>query len=167
MTPPIRAAILTISDKGSRGERQDTAGPAIAELLRSIDAYVELRDVVADERAAIAARLRDWADRGGIDVIITTGGTGLAARDVTPEATLDVGDRIVPGVSEAMRAEGLAHTPFAMLTRGVSVVRGSTLIVNLPGSEQAVRENMAVLLPVLEHAVMLLRGHTEHKSNAT
>ncbi|MBF6598957.1 MAG: MogA/MoaB family molybdenum cofactor biosynthesis protein [Dehalococcoidia bacterium] len=159
----IRAAILTVSDKGSRGERPDTSGAAIRELLERIGAEVTTHDVVPDERDQVAARLRAWCDGGGVDLIVTTGGTGLAARDVTPDATSDVGERPVPGIAEAMRVEGLRHTPRAMLSRGVAVVRGATLIINLPGSEKGVRESLGAVLAVLPHAVQLLQGDTEHR----
>ena len=158
----IRAGILTASDKGSRGERADTSGAAIRELLAGIGGEVARYEVVPDERARIAATLRAWCDGGELDLVLTTGGTGLALRDVTPEATLDVAERLVPGIAEAMRAEGLRHTPTAMLSRGVAVVRGHTLIVNLPGSEKGVRESLGAVLGVLAHAVELLRGQTEH-----
>lgn len=158
----MRVAILTVSDKGSRGERADTSGDAIAELIAQADGEIVGRAIVADERDQIAAGLRAWCDGGGIDLIVTTGGTGIAARDVTPEATRDVAERDVPGIAEAMRAEGLRHTPRAMLSRSASVVRGTTLIINLPGSEKGVRESLAAVLDVLPHAVQLLRGDTEH-----
>jgi molybdenum cofactor synthesis domain-containing protein len=157
----IRFAILTISDKGSRGERADTSGDAIAELVGESGEVIR-RGIVADERALISDTLRGWADAGDVDLILTTGGTGLAARDVTPEATLDVAERLVPGVAEAMRAAGMRHTPRAMLSRAVAVVRHSTLIINLPGSEKGVRESLAAILDELSHAVQLLRGETEH-----
>lgn len=153
----LRAAILTASDKGSRGEREDTSGAAIRELLAGIGATVVDYQIVPDERDAIADRLRAWADSGAADLIVTTGGTGLSPRDVTPEATASVLDYTVPGMSEAMRAEGLRHTPMAMLSRALCGVRGRTLVVNLPGSERGVRENLAVLLPVLPHAIATLR----------
>jgi molybdenum cofactor synthesis domain-containing protein len=162
----LRAAILTVSDAGSRGEREDTSGAAIRELLVGIGGEVVRYEVVPDERGQIAAKLRDWCDAGGIDIILTTGGTGLAARDVTPEATLDIAEREAPGIAEAMRAEGLRHTAKAMLSRAVAVVRGSTLIVNLPGSEKGVRESLGAILDVLPHAADLLRGVTEHPPSA-
>jgi molybdenum cofactor synthesis domain-containing protein len=164
---PIRAGILTVSDLGSRGEREDTSGPAIRAMIVGIGGKVGPYEIVPDEREVIAAALRRWCDDGAVDVILTTGGTGLAPRDVTPEATLDVAERMAPGVAEAMRAAGMAHTPKAMLSRAVAVVRGSTLIVNLPGSEKAVRESLEAVIDVLPHAVDLLRGVTEHpKGNA-
>lgn len=159
----IRAGILTASDKGSRGERADTSGAAIRELLAGIGGEVARYEVVPDDRGRIAATLRAWCDAGELDLVLTTGGTGLAARDVTPEATLDVAERLVPGIAEAMRAEGMRHTPMAMLSRGVAVVRGRTLIVNLPGSEKGVRESLGAVIGVLAHAVELLRGQTEHR----
>jgi molybdenum cofactor synthesis domain-containing protein len=153
----VRAGILTLSDKGSRGEREDTSGAAIRELLAGIGGEVLRYEIIPDEREQIAATLRAWADGGGVDVIITTGGTGLSPRDVTPEATASVLDYQIPGITEAMRAEGLRFTPMSMLSRAVCGVRGRTLIVNLPGSERGVRQNLAVLLPVLPHAVETLR----------
>ncbi|MBI4570543.1 MAG: MogA/MoaB family molybdenum cofactor biosynthesis protein [Chloroflexi bacterium] len=155
---PIRAGILTISDKASRGERADTSGPAIAELLASIDATVARSEVVPDERPQIARTLSAWADSGELDVIVTTGGTGLAPRDVTPEATADAIERPVPGLGELMRAAGVQHTPLAALSRGVAGVRGRCLILNLPGSERGARENLSAVIDLLPHAVELLRG---------
>ncbi len=158
----LRVGILTLSDKASRGERVDTAGAAVRELLAGIGAEVVRSAVLPDERDHIAATLRTWADAGDLDLIVTTGGTGLSPRDVTPEATAAVVDYLVPGMAEAMRAAGLRQTPMAMLSRGVCGVRGRTLIVNLPGSEKGVRENLSVLLPVLPHAVETLHGPVEH-----
>ena len=155
---PIRAAILTISDKASRGERVDTSGAAIAELLATIDAAVQRSEVVPDERDQIAATLRTWADSDELDLIVTTGGTGLGPRDVTPEATAEVIERPVPGLGELMRSAGIRHTPMAALSRGIAGVRGRCLIVNLPGSEKGVRESLSAVLDLLPHAVELLRG---------
>ena len=154
----IRAAVLTVSDKGSRGERVDTAGPAVAGLLGSIKAEVAETAVVADNRLAIAERLSAWADGGVIDLIVTTGGTGLAPRDVTPEATLDVAERHVPGIAEVMRATGRESTHLAALSRAVAVIRGRTLILNLPGSERGARESLQAVLELLPHAVEVLKG---------
>lgn len=156
----IRAGVITLSDKGSRGEREDTSGAAVRELLQQIGGVIERYEVIPDERDLIAARLREWAGSGSLDLILTTGGTGLSSRDVTPQATLSVLDYEVPGIMEALRAEGLKHTPLSMLSRALAGVRGRTLIVNLPGSERAVRQNLAVLLPVLPHAVETLRDQS-------
>ena len=161
----IRVGVLTVSDKSYRGERRDTSGPAIAEMMATIGGRVERYEVVPDEVEAIAGRLRAWADEEGLDVVLTTGGTGLTPRDVTPEATLPVLDRQVPGVAEAMRQGGMQNTPLAMLSRAVAGVRCRTLIINLPGSERAVRENLAFILPALAHAVESLQGRTgDHRA---
>ena len=151
------AGILTISDKGSRGERQDKSGEAIREILPRIDARIVNYDIVPDEEELIVEKLVKWVDEDNLDVLFTTGGTGLTPRDVTPEATLAVVDRIVPGFAEAMRAESLKKTPMAMLSRAVVGARGKCLIINLPGSPKAVRECLEVVLPVLPHAVETLK----------
>lgn len=153
----IRAGVLTLSDRSARGEREDGAGPLLAEFLSSLSAVVQ-RAVLPDDPEAIAALLRRWADEEGLDVILTTGGTGLSPRDNTPEATLRVLDRLVPGIPEALRAEGLRHTPRAMLSRGVAGVRGRTLIINLPGSPRGVKEAFGVLAESLPHALEVLRA---------
>jgi molybdenum cofactor synthesis domain-containing protein len=161
----VAAAILTISDMGARGEREDTSGMAIRELLEGAGITVQRHEVVADERDQISLKLSSWADAGDIAAILTTGGTGFGPRDVTPEATRDVLTYEAPGIIEAMRAEGMRHTPLSMLSRAVAGVRGRTLIVNLPGNPKGVRENLAVLLPVLPHAVDLLAGErSEHRT---
>jgi molybdopterin adenylyltransferase len=152
--------ILTVSTKGAAGERQDTSGAAIRELVTSepLRATVEQHTIVPDDRASIEATLRHWADDLHLNLILTTGGTGLSPTDVTPEATLALVDRLAPGLAEAMRAESLRQTPYAMLSRAVAGTRGQTLILNLPGSERGVRESLAVVLPVLPHALALLTG---------
>jgi molybdopterin adenylyltransferase len=150
--------ILTISDKGSRGERQDKSGETIREILPSIDARIVNYEIVPDEKELIVKKLIKWVDEDNLDVLITTGGTGLTPRDVTPEATLAVVDRIVPGIAEAMRTESLKKTPMAMLSRAVVGTRGKCLIINLPGSPKAVRECLEVVLPALSHAVETLKG---------
>jgi len=158
--------ILTISDKGSRGERQDKSGEAIREILSGMDVSVLNYDMVPDEKDLIVEKLVRWADKDNLDVVVTTGGTGLTPRDVTPEATLAVVDRIVPGFAEAMRAESLKKTPHAMLSRAVAGTRGKCLIVNLPGSPRAVRECLEVILPALPHAVETLKGQSDECGTA-
>ena len=159
----FKVGILTVSDKGWRGERDDRSGPAIRDSLSAMDSQVVKYEVIPDEVDVIAARLKDWSDGGSVDVILTTGGTGLTRRDVTPEATLAVVDKIAPGFAEAMRAESYKITPAAMLSRAVAGVRGECLIINLPGSPRAVRECLEVLLPAIPHAVEMLKGEvTEH-----
>jgi molybdopterin adenylyltransferase len=155
--------ILTISDKGSRGERHDKSGEVIRDGLSALESRVAKYEVVPDEKDIIARRLIEWVDGGGIDVILTTGGTGLGARDITPEATLSVIDKSVPGFVEAMRFKSLEKTPMAVLSRAVAGVRGKCLIINLPGSPKAVRECLEVVLPALSHAVDIIKGEvTEH-----
>ena len=152
------AGILTISDKGSRGEREDLSGPEIRRLLASIPARVEAYEVVPDEEEIIARKLMEYADRKGLNLILTTGGTGLSPRDVTPEATRRVLDKEVPGIAEAMLAEGIKITPTAILSRAAAGIRGRSLIINLPGSPRAVRENLRVVLPALKHALEKILG---------
>lgn len=154
----IRVGILTVSDKGSEGLREDKSGPAIAECLAGVESEIVWQGIVPDEREEIESALLLLADVRHADVILTTGGTGFSPRDVTPEATLHVADRLAPGISEALRAKSAEKTPRAMLSRGVSVIHGRTLIVNFPGSPKAVRECMEILMPVLDHAVEVLRG---------
>ena len=158
MKKMFTVGILTISDKGSRGERQDKSGEAIREILSSMDVRIVNYDIIPDEKELIVEKLVKWVDEGNLDVLITTGGTGLTPRDVTPEATLAVVDRIVPGFAEAMRVESLKKTPMAMLSRAVAGTRGKCLIINLPGSTKAVRECLEVILPALPHAVETLKG---------
>jgi len=150
--------ILTVSDKGWRGERHDRSGEVIREVLSQTSASVTNYDIVPDEKKSIAEKLIQWADKDNVDVILTTGGTALTPRDVTPEATLSVIDRVVPGFAEAMRAESLQKTPTAMLSRAVAGIHGSCLIINLPGSPKAARECLEVILPALPHAVETIKG---------
>lgn len=158
----LRIGILTISDKGSRGEREDLSGPAIKESFAGI-ANVVQSDIVPDEKPLISRKLAEWADSGRMDIIMTTGGTGLSPRDVTPEATLSILDKEVPGIAEAMRAGSLAYTPLAMLSRAVAGMRAKCLIVNLPGSPKAVKECLEIVRPALPHAIEIMTGQvTEH-----
>ena len=151
-----RVGILTLSDKASRGEREDTAGPAIAKLLEPFPVEIAEKAIIPDEPEQIVAKLRAWA-ADGLALILTTGGTGLGPRDHTPEAT-----RRVPGLAELMRASGREHTPMASLSRGVVGLAGTTLIINLPGSEKGARESLEAILSVLSHALDLIAGDTEH-----
>ncbi len=153
-----RIGILTVSDRGARGEREDRSGPALAEAILAMPgAEVVARAVVPDERSEIEAALRRWVEEG-LDLILTTGGTGFSPRDVTPEATRAVIEREAPGLAEAMRAESLRLTPHAMLSRAVAGIAGCTLIVNLPGSPKAACENLRTILPALPHGLDKLRG---------
>ena len=152
----LRFSILTVSDRSSRGERADTSGPALADLVR-LQGWQVVKQDVADDVDAIKEKLQNWSDSGDADVILVTGGTGFAPRDVTPEATRAVVERLTPGLDEAMRAASLEVTPHAMLSRAVSGIRKRTLIVNLPGSPKGATENLQVVFPALEHAVKLLR----------
>lgn len=153
-----RAAVLTVSDRAAAGEFEDASGPALVEGLAALGWTVVSRDLVPDVRERIETVLVRWADRDGIPLVLTTGGTGVAPRDVTPDATRGVADREIPGIAEAVRADGIAKTPHAMLSRATAAVRGLTLIVNLPGSPRAVVEALAVLAPALDHAMNLVAG---------
>jgi molybdenum cofactor synthesis domain-containing protein len=157
MTEAIRVAVLISSDKGARGEREDASGPTVVAKLQGLAEVVAL-DVVPDEKKLIVEKLINYADRLKVDIVFTSGGTGFAPRDVTPEATLAVCDRLVPGITDTMRLRSLEVTDRAMLSRAVAGIRGRTLIVNLPGSPKAVRECLDVFMPVLDHAVETLRG---------
>jgi len=157
----LRVGVLTISDRGARGEREDGNYQTIREMMTGIGAQMAHYEVIPDEKGVIRDRLIALADDLHLDLVLTNGGTGLAPRDVTPDATLEVIDKEVPGMAEAMRLEGLKKLPLAMISRAVAGIRGRTLIINLPGSPKGVRENLAVVLPALPHAIDKLRGSEE------
>ena len=153
----MRIAILTVSDRSARGERADQSGPALAQAVSQQGWQLVNQAILPDDLSALSGWMARWADSGEIDVLLTTGGTGFSSRDVTPEATLAVVQRLAPGLTEAMRTASLLVTPHAMLSRAVAGIRGKTLIVNLPGSPKAALENLAVIAAVLPHAVQLLQ----------
>ena len=150
--------VLTMSDKGSRGEREDTSGPYLLKTLTELGYQQSAYAIIPDQVDAIKETLISWVDDDDVDLIITTGGTGVAPTDVTPEAMVDIIEKDIPGMAEAMRAESLKKTPNAVLSRGKAGIRGNSLIINLPGSEKAARENIAVLLPSLAHALDKIQG---------
>lgn len=154
----IRAAVVTVSDRSSKGEREDISGPVLKDELVSRGAEVAAYEIVPDVRADISTTIVKLADELKVDLILTTGGTGLAPRDVTPEATLDVIERSIPGIVEAMRTESILITPHGMLSRAVAGSRGETMIVNMPGSPKAARESLEIIWPAIPHAVDLLHG---------
>lgn len=159
----LTIGILTVSDKGARGQRYDESGQTIRDIFSDLGSDIAGYEIVPDEVDVIRRKLAEWADNKETDVIITTGGTGLGERDVTPEATIAVLDRVVPGLAEAMRAGSLSKTPMAMLSRATAGVRGKCLIINLPGHPKAVRECLEVVLPAIPHAVDIIKGVvTEH-----
>jgi molybdenum cofactor synthesis domain-containing protein len=159
----IRVVIITASDACARGEREDSSGAALVELLKDLGAEIVATRILSDDLDPLVEVLRDYADRDDVNLIITTGGTGLGPRDNTPEATQRIIEREAPGIAEAIRAESLKITPLAMLSRGICGVRSGTLIINLPGSPKAVKESFAVVAPVLPHALDLLAGKTTHE----
>lgn len=154
----IRAGVLTVSDKGARGEREDTSGPALCDLLTARGVQVVCRDIVPDEAGAISGRIREWIEKENLQLVLTTGGTGLSPRDVTPDALLKMADRVVPGIGELMRAASLKHTPNAPLSRGIAVTAGGCLIVALPGSRRGATQCFEAICPSLRHAVEILNG---------
>ena len=160
----VNFGILTISDKGALGQREDESGKVIRGILSTIDSHVTKYEIIPDEMDIIRKKLAEWADEGQVDVIITTGGTGLSQRDVTPEATLSVIYKVAPGFAEAMRMKSLEKTPMAVLSRATAGVRGNCLIINLPGSPKAVQECLEVVLLAIPHAVEIIKGEvTEHE----
>lgn len=161
----IRFGILTLSDRSSRGERADSSGPALARLILAENWSVTYQHLLPDDETAIRDLLIQWADGGEVDVILTTGGTGFSPRDVTPEATRAVIEREAPGLAEAMRAASLKVTPHAMLSRVIAGIRKRTLIINLPGSPKGAVENLQVIMPVIPHAIQLLRDDPRSESS--
>jgi molybdenum cofactor synthesis domain-containing protein len=153
----LRVAVLTVSDRSARGERPDAAGPAIVELIQAEGWVVTRQDILPDDLRVLREKMATWADNDVADIILTTGGTGFAPRDVTPEATLAIIEREAPGLAEAMRGASAAKSPHAMLSRARAGIRGKVLILNLPGSPKAAVENLRVVMPALGHAVQLLR----------
>ena len=156
----ISAGVLTVSDKGSRGERKDESGELIVSILENRGIKVVKREIVPDSRRRVAEILREWVDKDKVPLIVTSGGTGISPTDFTPQATKDVIDYEVPGMAEAMRTASLKKTPHAMISRAKVGVRGSCLIINLPGSPSGAKENLSVVLPALEHALLKLSGDT-------
>ncbi len=154
----ITVAVLTLSDKGSKGEREDLSGPLIADILKPIGADLKYYEILPDEKELIKKKLMEYCSK--VDLILTTGGTGLAPRDVTPDATLEVIDKEVSGIAEVMRSEGFKKTRRALLSRAVAGIKGNTLIINLPGSPKAVKENLEIILDVIPHAVEKIKGDT-------
>jgi len=158
MPTPIHAVVITASDACSRGEREDKSGELLVELLTGIGAHIVAKEILTDDLEPLADKLREYADRPDVNLVVTTGGTGFGMRDNTPEATLRVTEKSAPGLVEAMRMQTFKHTPMAMISRGVSGVRSGALIINLPGSPKAVRESFEVIKPVLNHVINLLQG---------
>jgi len=154
----FKAAVLTISDRCSRGEYEDKSGKIVIDMIKSINGQVIRYDIVPDERDLIKEKLLSYCDNSRVELVFTTGGTGLSPRDVTPEVTREISERIIPGLSELIRWEGLKKTKNAMLSRGISTIRGSTVIVNLPGSPKGVKESLAAVLDIIPHALDMLKG---------
>jgi molybdopterin adenylyltransferase len=154
----LRAGVVTVSDRSAQGLRQDSAGPELVGFLRAHGVEVAWTEIVPDEKAIISAALVRLADGSGADLILTTGGTGVSPRDVTPEATADTADRLIPGMAEAMRAASLSKTPHAMISRALAAIRGKTLIINLPGSPKGALENLQVVFPAIGHAIAKIQG---------
>ncbi len=154
----ISGGVITVSDKGSRGERQDISGSEVILMLNEAGISVPHYVIVPDEKEDIKTKLKEYTDKLNLDLVVTTGGTGVSPRDVTPDATLELLDRQLPGMAEAMRMESMKKTPHAMISRAVAGIRGQSLIINLPGSPKGARENLAVLLPALRHAIEKIKG---------
>ncbi|MGE4272940.1 MAG: molybdenum cofactor biosynthesis protein B [Desulfitobacterium sp.] len=154
----LRVGVITASDKGSQGQREDLSGAVLKDLVKEIGGEVVLYTIVPDDQEILAQTMKEWVDVNGLDLILTTGGTGFSLRDVTPEATISIADRLVPGIAEVMRYESYKITPKAMLSRAVAVLRKKTLIINMPGSPKAVKECWEALVPALPHGIQILKG---------
>ncbi|MDO9515394.1 MAG: MogA/MoaB family molybdenum cofactor biosynthesis protein [Syntrophales bacterium] len=154
----ITGGVITLSDKGSRGEREDISGREVIAMLTDLGIQVADYEIVPDEKEIIKGKIIEYTDTRRLDLVVTTGGTGVSPRDVTPDATLEVLDRELPGMAEAMRRESMKKTPHAMISRAVAGIRGQSLIINLPGSPKGARENLAVILPALKHAIEKIQG---------
>jgi len=154
----VKAGILTLSDKGARGERVDLSGPALSDWLRPKGVETARYEMIPDDEGRIAEKLSEWADSGELDIILTTGGTGVSPRDVTPEATMKILDKVIPGLGELMRFKSLAKTPSAAISRAVAGIRGATLIINLPGSPKGAVENLEAVWDAIPHAVAKIQG---------
>lgn len=154
----LRVGVITASDKGSRGEREDLSGAVLKELVKEIEGEVVRYTILPDDQELLAREMMEWVDVDGLDLILTTGGTGFSLRDVTPEATITIADRMVPGIAEVMRYESLKVTPKAMLSRAVAALRKRTLIINMPGSPKAVKECWAAISVALPHGIQILKG---------
>ena len=154
----ITGGVITVSDKGSRGEREDTSGREVMRMLGELGIRIDDYSVIPDEKEVIAEKIKEYTDAKRLDLVVTTGGTGVSPRDVTPDATLEILDRELPGMAEAMRRESMEKTPHAMISRALAGIRGQTLIINLPGSPKGARENLAVVMPALKHAMEKIKG---------
>jgi molybdenum cofactor synthesis domain-containing protein len=154
----ITGGVITVSDKGSRGEREDLSGRGVIRILADLPIRVDAYEIIPDEKEAIRDKIREYADRKHLDLVVTTGGTGVSPRDVTPDATLEILEKELPGMAEAMRRKSMEKTPHAMIARAVAGIRGQCLIINLPGSPKGARENLEVILPALKHAIEKIKG---------
>ena len=154
----ITGGVITVSDKGSRGEREDLSGRDVIRILADLPIRIDAYEIIPDEKEAIQDKIREYADRKHLDLVVTTGGTGVSPRDVTPDATLEMLEKELPGMAEAMRRKSMEKTPHAMISRAVAGIRGQCLIINLPGSPKGARENLEVILPALKHAIEKIKG---------
>jgi molybdopterin adenylyltransferase len=163
----IRAGVITVSDRSSEGSREDTSGPAIAAMLKALSIDVCQSLIIPDEKDRIKNAIKQFADKDKLDLIITTGGTGVSPRDVTPDATLEIIEKQIPGMAEAMRYKSMQITPYAMISRAVAGIRGQSLVVNLPGSPKGAKENLEVILPALKHTIEKIKGDPAECGSST